>query len=476
MARRRGRPARHYTTSWGETIVGLCRRANGRFYPVGRNDVAFGSDESLAVHRFRRWQAQTESPPAPPSLLLPLPLSPETLDIAFPDGDSDRDPDEPDDEFSPTMANLARVLGDNPVVEFAATLADIRRAERRRLRRLLLTDPRQAAQELDVPHVAHYPKIPAAPQFTLRQLGTFYLENKRNRHGERLARKHRKNSATWWRDFCEQVAVTYARDLTSELIRKYYNQVMSAFDKGASAAYVRSRFVQVRAILNYGLTHTEDRRDLRHALDLCAVLTPPVEFSDPAPISPADFQKLLACADGPMRAMLLLGLNAAMHNGEVAATLRRDVDLEAGTLSARRNKTRAPRVAKLWPRTIAAIKAYQAAAPQGGPHLFVSRTGRANTAERIRQRFVTLRRKAGVGEEVTFEGLRDAAYTVAEGIDAHHAKFLAGHKTGMSDRYVLRQANNPQVEACCAAIEQHFFGDPAAGAAGGGVPERGHGE
>lgn len=54
---------------------------------------------------------------------------------------------------------------------------------------------------------------------------------------------------------------------------------------------------------------------------------------------------------------------------------------------------------------------------------------------------------------MNFEGLRDAAYTIAEEVDEHHAKFIAGHPTGMSDKYVLWQTTNKEMIACCKAIE-----------------------
>jgi len=457
MSQRRGRRARHYTTSWGETILGLCRRANGRFYPVGRNDIAFGSEEVIAVHRFRQWQAEQEQEETPPSTPVDLTLRPDTISLLFPEGDSDLT----DDEYAPTMRQLAEVLEHSTGISFPSTIEAIRQAERQRLRRLIFNDPRQAAIDLDVPHLAHYPTIPDAPQFTLRELGEFYLENKRNRRGELLDAKHKKNSRRWWEGFCDSVGVRHARDLTSTLVRRYYDEVMGKFDAGFSPAYVKSRFVKVRAILNYGIKFTDDKVDLRRALDMCAILTPPEEEADPMPIDPADFRRLLDHADAQMKAILLLGLNAAMHNGEVASTLTKDLNLNARTLSARRSKTRTPRVAYLWERTVDAIRAYRKELPHKSPHLFVSRTGKAITGERIRQRFVTLRRKAGISDTVTYEGLRDAAYTIADDVDAHHAKFIAGHKSGESDKYVLRQALHSKVKACCEAIEAFFFEDAA---------------
>ena len=58
MTHKRGRKANHYTTSWGETVQGLClRRTKGRkprFYPVGKSSPCFGVDEVRAVHKFQQ--------------------------------------------------------------------------------------------------------------------------------------------------------------------------------------------------------------------------------------------------------------------------------------------------------------------------------------------------------------------------------------------------------------------------------------
>ncbi|HQL54957.1 MAG TPA: hypothetical protein PLQ87_09635, partial [Phycisphaerae bacterium] len=223
MNHRRGRRAQHYTTSWGETIYGLCRRANGRFYPVGRNDIAFGQDEAMAVHRFRQWQAMQAEDPQPPPIPVELRLSATTLPLLLPEGDTTR---EADDSSTPTMAELGQALEGSSAISLGFTIDDIRVQERLRLRRLILNDPRQAALELDIPHLAHHPRVPDAPEFTLKQLGAFYLANKRNRRGELLDEKHKKNSQRWWDEFCEVVDVRHARDLTAELVRRYHDHVM----------------------------------------------------------------------------------------------------------------------------------------------------------------------------------------------------------------------------------------------------------
>ncbi|MCG3139123.1 MAG: Tyrosine recombinase XerC [Phycisphaerae bacterium] len=438
-----GRPAKHYETSWGEIISGLTVRANGRFYPVGRSDVSFGSDEEVAVHKYRKWIQEQADP----------------------------------DSFV-RLSEFNTVFGLNCLLDFEKRAArfgiqqpetivkrcpNLSRVYRDHFRHLILTDPKQAAVDLDVKHLAWYPAKPEKLQWNLPELCEYYLENKRNHSGEKLDKRHLKHSARWWNDFLDCTGASEIRDISHAMIKKYYDQLMGQFDaRQLSADSVRLRFAKVKTIIKYGMDHSgkeQEKQALRLALDLCSILQAPVSITNPKPIDIADFHALLAVARPRERAVLLLGLNAAMHAGEVSKIKKSEIDIEKRMLNNRRSKTAQPRVAWLWERTVRAISAYLKEQPTNKTeYLFVSRTGRPLTGESIRQLMVTLRNRAGLSKKVNFEGLRDAAYGIAERVDAHHAKFIAGHKTGMSDRYVLREADNPCVQDCCNAIEEYFFG------------------
>ena len=125
------------------------------------------------------------------------------------------------------------------------------------------------------------------------------------------------------------------------------------------------------------------------------------------------------------------------------------------------------RVAKLWQRTVDAIRAYQAAHPHCSDYVFVSRNGKPLTGESVRQPFVTLRKNAHLPETVTFEEIRDGAYLQAFRISPIYARWVGGHAawTGQPSEskdivndYVQRDPLDPNVVACCEAIERHYFG------------------
>jgi hypothetical protein len=113
-----------------------------------------------------------------------------------------------------------------------------------------------------------------------------------------------------------------------------------------------------------------------------------------------------------------------------------------------------PRVAVLWPETVEAIRAV----PRLSDSLFVTEaTRQPHNANTIGKYFRTLREEAGVPETVKFMHIRDGAYTAGcetEGVQYEHVRVLAGHRTGMSDRYVKR---NPKlVASVCAAIRREY--------------------
>lgn len=64
---------KHYLTSWGETIIGLTKSADGRFRPIGHSTPAWSGDEAKVIHRFRMWQAEQDQGDLPP-VMIPLPM------------------------------------------------------------------------------------------------------------------------------------------------------------------------------------------------------------------------------------------------------------------------------------------------------------------------------------------------------------------------------------------------------------------
>jgi integrase len=151
--------------------------------------------------------------------------------------------------------------------------------------------------------------------------------------------------------------------------------------------------------------------------------------------------------------MMLMALNAAMYAGEVSALKWSEIDLVAGTLVTRRPKTGVSRVAVLWPETVAALKAL----PREGDHVFYTRV-RSYTVFSALDAWRKYREAAGLGGDITFCMVRDAAFTIAcAETTSDMARVLAGHRlAGAVDNYVRRAPMF--VRPACDAIRSHFFG------------------
>jgi integrase len=74
-------------------------------------------------------------------------------------------------------------------------------------------------------------------------------------------------------------------------------------------------------------------------------------------IEAADLRRIIAAATGQLKAMILLGVNAALGQSDLAALPHDALDLDGGWLDFPRVKTAIPRRCKLWPETVKALRA-----------------------------------------------------------------------------------------------------------------------
>lgn len=73
-------------------------------------------------------------------------------------------------------------------------------------------------------------------------------------------------------------------------------------------------------------------------------------------LEPGELRKLIEAAPDPLKAMILLGLNAGFGNHDIATLPMDAIDLSAGWVRYPRPKTGIPRRCPLWPETIEALR------------------------------------------------------------------------------------------------------------------------
>jgi len=225
-----------------------------------------------------------------------------------------------------------------------------------------------------------------------------------------------------------------------------------------SAGSKKALYGQIKTLISFGLKAGLDKTQIAAALASCKVLwTADVESPmQPHPIDRADFHTLLKTAAGGMwRAYLLLGLNLCMTLGELIELVPSDFDLENGTFTCIRHKTRhmrIPRAATLWAETIEAVRPL---IRSDRKYIFTSPRGCKYSSTSRHDEFAKLRDKAKLPDDVKYSHIRDGAYTVAcnEGKSTESerlSKVFAGHEAGMSDAYVRR--NPAIVKPVCDAV------------------------
>lgn len=267
-------------------------------------------------------------------------------------------------------------------------------------------------------------------------------------------KKNKKDSLT---AFDEMVTATSAKtlaDLSKPTLVAYADIIRA---QPISPGYMKQKFERARKIIKFGMGREFDEKQIADFLLRAKVMTAPPSMKKLKghPISVENFHKLLNVSDDFWKAVLLMSLNAALYAKEVRDVNWEDIDLDAGTFHAIREKKGLPRAAILWPRTIEALKKIRRQLT--GP-VFKSSRGTAYHENSLKKIFAEMRELAGVPETVKFENLRDGAYTACcnAGVADNTSKFLMGHKLrGEGDHYAERTPIG--VAPACQAIDQKYF-------------------
>ena len=414
-----------------ETIVGLRRdRKSGRFYPVGKGSPSFGSDPPSAIHRFRLWQAEQGKQD-------PLEARSFHDDLIVNELDAE----------SLAAINPDLLLG-SPIV---------REVFRRYYSRLIYSNPKQAATELDCEPLALLANVenlkPPQPSKRLTELCDTYLDDKT------LCPKEASNSRTWWDEFRKITGARVVTDLDRQSFKTYRKTIRDR-QGDRSNIWVRCRFGKIKTIVNHALVEIElTDREKSILSDMALLKKPAKPAPKPVDISPKQMKAILSKSDVWDKALILLALNAAYTNIDCQRLEWDMVNFENGTIRLDRTKSIAltteplPRICSLWKRTIRALKAIK----NGHANVFVSEQGKPAHIDTINDHFVQRCKKAKLGTHFTFKHLRKSALTAASNdptVNDRQINLLAGHSAGIKEHYVVRR----NVHLACEAIERYYFG------------------
>src|SRR5262249_33048261 len=153
-----------------------------------------------------------------------------------------------------------------------------------------------------------------------------------------------------------------------------------------------------------------------------------------------EIRRLLASSGQPLKAMLLLGINAGFGNADCGRLPLSAVDLDAAVIDFPRPKTGIPRRCILWPETVQAIREALAVRPErkqaeAAALVFVTQRGLSWAKDTndcpVAKETAKLLRRLGINgrKGLGFYTLRHTFRTVADAAkDQPAADFIMGHE------------------------------------------------
>jgi len=183
-------------------------------------------------------------------------------------------------------------------------------------------------------------------------------------------------------------------------------------------------------------------------------------------MTPEQIRTLIQEASVPLRAMILLGINCGLGNHDCSALTLARLDLDKGWLDFPRPKTAAQRKSKLWPETVAALRAvigvrtdglvFQTS--RGNPLIRVHETSRGDSISRF---FKDLLRKTGLYRAgLSFYTLRSIFRTVADSVlDLTAIRLVMGHKDPGIDRFYRQRIGDERLVKVAEHVREWLFAE-----------------
>lgn len=172
--------------------------------------------------------------------------------------------------------------------------------------------------------------------------------------------------------------------------------------------------------------------------------------------------------DPRMRAAILLAINVGCQNTDVETLQFRHIDLKRGWYFQPRNKKAKKRRAKLWPRTVAALRKVLAGR-EVEPETFVFANADGTPwrgRNQLAKKFKTVKVAAGITTAgAGFQWLRHSFITEAsQGGDLVAVQLACGHAARSVTQNYIHKVYDPRLEAVAALVETWLVGDKTGGA------------
>lgn len=239
-------------------------------------------------------------------------------------------------------------------------------------------------REKDDLHAGRKPRGSDGGELTVLVLVNKFL------HAKRMAVDAGELTARSWGDYyatCNRVAEALGKNrLVTDLDAADFERLKAGWAKSWGPHAVANEVQRTRVLFKYGYDSGLLDRPMRYGPTFKRPSKKVMRLNrarlGERMFEPEDLRKIIAAADQPLKAMILLGINCGYGNADVGSLPLSALDLEAGWATFPRPKTGIMRRAKLWPETVAAIRDTLASrpmpkTPDAEPLVFVTQRGKA---------------------------------------------------------------------------------------------------
>jgi len=238
--------------------------------------------------------------------------------------------------------------------------------------------------------------------------------------------------------------------IVEELTANDFVKIKRELQKGRVLQTVKNMIVNIKIIFNFAYDRDLIDRPMKYGREFhvtnravvkSRIDTPTFYFSAP------QLRQLIDTADVRLRAQVLLGINGALGNKDVALIRERHIDFENGWVNYARRKTGQARSFPLWPETVEAILAAIKIRPLAkvadeSDCIFIGREGRVLCRDhghtQLRRTFRNhLDKNGDYPKGAGFYTLRRTFITIGRKTGRSLCvKYIAGHAmTDITDRY-----------------------------------------
>jgi site-specific recombinase XerD len=329
----------------------------------------------------------------------------------------------------------------------------------KKIGQIIMNDPRLAAQRTGIPELArlHTLPIPTEP-LALSEIRDAYLTHKSFKYA-----RQKQDAQSAWDQFTKAVGCSTVEQIAPADLARYHKTITG---QGYAARTVKNLIRIIQAFLNYAAAIHKSHRPqlLELKQDIRAICRIPKQKElSPKPMDKDHYLTLLKAVEWDKKwyAMLLTALNLALHGTELAEVQTDEVNLRACEFSTHRTKTGVARVAKLWDRTVNAIREYQNTdhfKHNRTKYLYTNKNNQLYNILRINQKIRRLRAKAGLPSTVVFDGIRDLFRRAAGAKDFVATKWVMGHSLGIDDVYAFRDV--AETVETMRRVETYVFSAP----------------